>query len=76
MQPQTGPACVLCSEVAHPFTKYKESRMTRATEEMVVAAMKKAVELKLIPAYCIGEDAYLKHWQDIEAILQAALNAS
>ena len=50
--------------------------MTRATEEMVGAAMKKAVELKLIPAYCIGEDAYLKHWRDIEAILQAALNAS
>lgn len=49
--------------------------MTSPTEEMVTAAMKKAVELKLIPRYCIGEDEYLKHWQNIEAVLQAALNA-
>lgn len=49
--------------------------MKPPTEEMVTAAMKKAVELQLIPRYCIGEDEYLKHWQNIEAVLRAALNA-
>ena len=32
MQPWPGPACVLCSEVAHPFTKYKESGMSRVNK--------------------------------------------
>ena len=50
--------------------------MLTMTEEMVVAAMKKAVECELIPRYCIGEDAYLKNWESIQAVIQAALDAA
>lgn len=45
-------------------------------EEMVQAAMKEAVKQGLVPKYAIGEDAYLKHWQCVEAVVRAAVSAA
>jgi hypothetical protein len=45
------------------------------TEEMVSAAMKKAVEVGLIPRYANGEDEYLRYWEGIHKILESALEA-
>jgi hypothetical protein len=45
-------------------------------EEMVQAAMKEAVKQGMIPKYAAGEEAYLKYWQAVEAVLRAALAAS
>lgn len=44
------------------------------TQEMLNAAMKKAVELGVFPAQP-GPDAYLKNWDAMKACLEAALVA-
>ena len=45
------------------------------THEMLTSAVKKAVELGVLPKQGSQED-YLKHWDNIEAILQAALDVA
>lgn len=45
------------------------------SQEMLTAAVKKAVELGVIPRYS-GEDQYLANWSNIEAIITAALRAA
>ena len=43
------------------------------TEEMLIAAVKKAVEIGLLPKYAAGEETYLKNWNGIEVgAIQAA----
>ena len=44
------------------------------TQEMLNAAMKKAVELGVFPKHA-GADDYLKHWDAMKACLEAALAA-
>jgi hypothetical protein len=46
------------------------------TQEMLQAAMTKAVDVGLVPKYAIGEEAYIKHWEAVKAIVEAALSAS
>lgn len=41
------------------------------TDEMLQAAMKKAVELGLLPAFA-GEEQYLKNWDNMQQVLEAA----
>lgn len=43
------------------------------TQEMLEAAMKKAVETGLIPKH-VDEETYLKNWASLKAVLQAALD--
>lgn len=43
------------------------------TEEMLHSAVKKAVELGLIPKHS-DMDNYIKYWDIIKQILQSALN--
>jgi hypothetical protein len=43
------------------------------TQEMLEAAMKKAVETGLLPKL-VDEDTYLKNWSGMKAVLQAALD--
>lgn len=45
------------------------------TDEMVQAAVKKAVEQGLIPKHCDTE-TYLKNYNAIKAVLQSALDAA
>ncbi len=45
------------------------------TEDMLVAAVKKAVELKLIPKWA-DDELYTKNWEMIKQILKAAINES
>lgn len=45
------------------------------TDEMLQIAMKKAVEVGLVPKFAIGEETYLKNWSGVKAILEAALAA-
>lgn len=44
------------------------------TEEMLTAAMKKAVETGLLPKHA-DEQTYIKNWDGMKAVLQAALDA-
>lgn len=44
------------------------------TQEMLNAAMKKAVETGLVPKHC-DPDAYLKQWSALKACLEAAMAA-
>lgn len=44
------------------------------TQEMLNAAMKKAVETGLVPKVCDPE-SYLKHWNAMKACLEAAMAA-
>lgn len=47
----------------------------QVTDEMLIAAVKKAVELGLIP-HVVDQDTYIKNYDRIKDILQAALDAS
>jgi hypothetical protein len=47
----------------------------KVTQEMLNAAMKKAVELGLVPKHMSG-DSYLKTWDAMKQSLQAALDAA
>ena len=44
----------------------------KITNEMLTAAMKKAVELKVFPKH-VDEETYLKSWENMRAILIAAI---
>lgn len=44
------------------------------SEQMLTAAMEKAVELRVIPKWSVDE-IYLKNWADMKAILKAAVAA-
>jgi len=44
------------------------------TEAMLAAAMKKAVELGIVPRH-LDSESYLKTWSAMKACLQAALDA-
>ena len=46
------------------------------TDEMLVAAMKEAVNQGLVPKCADDEEAYLKYWQAIEAVVRATLEAA
>lgn len=43
------------------------------TEEMLEAAMKKAVETGLIPKH-VNQETYLQNWSSMEAVLKAAFD--
>jgi hypothetical protein len=43
------------------------------TQDLLAKAMKKAVEVELFPKYA-GEEAYLKHWNGMKAVLEHVLN--
>ncbi len=45
------------------------------TQEMLNAAVKKAVELGMIPKYA-GEEDYLTNWSNIQKVVYAALYAA
>lgn len=45
------------------------------TEEMLKAAMKKAVETGMLPKH-VNEETYLKNWSGMKKALQAALDAA
>lgn len=44
----------------------------KITQEMLNAAMEKAVALKLLPAHA-DEITYLKHWEEMKLVLEAAV---
>lgn len=46
----------------------------QVTQEMLEAAMKKAVEVGMLPKM-VDTDTYLKNWKDMRAVLQAAIDA-
>jgi hypothetical protein len=46
--------------------------MMTVTDEMLEAAMKKAVELEVFPKGPVDEATYLRHWASMKAVLQAA----
>jgi hypothetical protein len=46
----------------------------QVTDEMLAAAMKKAVEAGLVPKYT-DQETYLRYWSDMKACLEAALCA-
>jgi hypothetical protein len=48
----------------------------QVTEDMLQAAMKKAVETGLVPKYSAGEESYLKLWAAVKATIQAAIDAA
>lgn len=65
-------------EFLEPATAVGEARRERVapaqvTDEMLAAAMKKAVELKLVPARSDAE-SYLKTWDAMKATLQSVLD--
>lgn len=43
------------------------------TDTSLQAAMKKAVEVGLVPKYMAGEESYVAAWRNVEAVLVAAL---
>ena len=45
------------------------------TEEMLISAMKKAIELELFPRF-INQNEYAQYWDGMEKVLEAALNES
>jgi hypothetical protein len=47
--------------------------MKEVAEAMLQAAMKKAVEVGLVPKQ-LDADTYLKNWDGMKAVLQAALD--
>lgn len=48
--------------------------MHEVTEKMLAAAMKKAVELGLIPSHALGEEEYIRLWRAVEQIVQSAID--
>lgn len=50
-------------------------KMPQVTDAMLHAAMKKAVELGLIPKQ-VDAETYLKNWDGMKLILQAALDTA
>jgi hypothetical protein len=44
----------------------------QVTDQMLEAAMKKAVEVGLLSKMVYDEDAYLKNWVNMRSVLQAA----
>lgn len=46
------------------------------TPEMLQAAMKKAVEVGLVPKFSFGDEELAKHWKAVEAVVKAALDAA
>lgn len=46
------------------------------TDEMLVAAMKEAIKQGLVPKHAADEEAYLKYWQAVEAVVRATLEAA
>lgn len=48
----------------------------QVNEEMLQAALKKAVEVGLVPRFLIGEESYIRNWEAVQAIIQAALDAA
>ena len=56
--------------------KYSESIIRRTvTDEMQVAAVRKAVEFGLLPKYA-SDDDYLRNYNMIREIIQAAIDAA
>jgi hypothetical protein len=53
----------------------QENTIMQVTDEMLVAAMKKAVETGIL-AKQVDEVTYLKYWNGMKQALQAALNAA
>lgn len=45
----------------------------QCTEEMLEAAVKKAVQVGLLPKYADGEQQYLRNWNNMRAVVEAAL---
>jgi predicted metal-dependent phosphotriesterase family hydrolase len=49
--------------------------VTPATNEMLKAAMRKAIETGLIPSYS-HLDGYLRSWESLALVVQAAVDAA
>lgn len=47
----------------------------KITQEMLQAAMQKAVETGIVPKYTDG-DTYLRNWEAMREVLQASFDAS
>ncbi|MDM0072082.1 Lar family restriction alleviation protein [Variovorax sp. J31P207] len=43
------------------------------SDAMLAAAVKEAVKQGLVPKYAAGEEAFVKHWSAVEAVVRAAL---
>ena len=50
--------------------------MKRVTQEMLNAAMKEAVKVGILPKHSVSTDTYMNHWEGMEKVLNAALNAA
>lgn len=44
------------------------------TEEMLTAAVRKAVKVGLLPSHGVDTETYLKHWEQIKKVLEAAFD--
>ena len=44
------------------------------TEEMLILAVRKAVQVGLLPSHNVNTETYLKNWDMIKQILKAALD--
>ncbi len=47
----------------------------QVNEEMLIRAVREAVKVGILPSHGVDHDTYLKHWNGIKKILQAALAA-
>ena len=43
-------------------------------EEMLIRAMKKAVEVGIFPKHPVDSETYLKHWAGMQEVLKAAMD--
>lgn len=44
------------------------------TQDMLIKAMKKAVEVGILPKFPVDEETYLKHWNGMKSVLEQVLN--
>ena len=75
--------CVVCQNIIQENlekvkAKYKHKKIKtpkpfKVSENMLIRAMKKAVEVGVIPKYA-DEETYLMYWSGMKKVLLAALN--
>ena len=75
--------CNICQSILHEKNyktlnkfrkKTKIPRTVEVSEDMLIRAMKKAVEVGVLPKHPVDEETYLKHWSGMKEVLLAALN--
>lgn len=75
--------CGICQNIIQENTEKVKAKYThkkvktpkpfKISENMLIRAMKKAVEVGLIPKYA-DEETYLKNWSGMKKVLEATLN--